>query len=259
MKKYTLVTGASRGIGRELALNFASNGNNLILVARSEDDLKDLAELIENNHQVETKIMTADLSKMGAAKNLLEQIEKKGLTIENLVNNAGFGLFGKFVNIPVEKQIAMTNLNCTALMELMHGLLPKMLENKSGRILNVASTASFEPGPLMATYYASKAYVLFLSEAIAEEISDSGVSITALCPGPTRSSFQKEAHLEDSAMIKNKKLPTAKEVADFGYKACMKGKRVAIHGIKNWFLVQSVRFLPRKMVTKLVKKMTKAI
>ena len=251
--KTALITGASSGIGLELARLFAQNKTNVVLVARSEGKLRELAQELNKQYGVQVRIITKDLSQYGAAQAVYDQLKTQQIAVDYLVNNAGFGDFGFFHESDWAKQEMMINLNITALTHLTRLLVTDMVQRKSGKILNVASTASFQPGPLMAVYYATKAYVLFFSEAIANELADKGVTVTALCPGPTESGFQNAAAMEQSRLVKGKKLPTSAEVALYGYKAMMRGEEVAIHGLMNWLTAQSVRFTPRKMVTTLVR------
>lgn len=253
MKNITIITGASSGIGMELAKIFAKNNHHLLLVARSEDKLKSLAEELRSKHKVEVKLLALDLSNYSAAKEIFNYCEKENLNVTHLVNNAGFGDFGFFVNSSWPKQEQMINLNITTLTYLTHLFLPAMVKNKSGKILNVASTAAFQPGPTMSVYYATKAYVLHFSEAIANEMEDTGVSVTALCPGATESGFQTLAAMEESKLVKNKKLPSSEEVANYGYQAMLKGKKVAIHGTMNYIMANSIRFTPRNLVLKIVR------
>jgi len=248
-----LITGASGGLGLELAGLFAKGGHNLILVARSGDKLKALAKELSSRHGVLVEVLSSDLSKIGAGQALVDDLDLRGLTVDVLVNNAGFADFGKFVEAPLEKELNMVDLNIRTLTELTGLLLPGMVARGRGRVLNIASTAAFQPGPLMAVYYASKAYVLFFSEAIANELEGTGVTVTAFCPGAFESGFQARAEMEDSKLIKGKKLPSSSEMAQIGYAALMKGQAVSIGGRGNYLQAQSVRFLPRAVVTRLVR------
>jgi short-subunit dehydrogenase len=247
--KTALITGASSGIGYELAKLFAEDKHNLVLVARREKQLNELAGDLQKGHGIKTKIIAKDLSKPNSAQEICDILDRERIAIDFLVNNAGFGDFCLFHQTDWNKMEQMINLNVLTLTHLTRLLVNPMISRKSGRILNLASTASFQPGPTMAVYCATKAYVLSFSEAIANELKGTGVTVTALCPGATESGFQKGAVLEKSKFVKGKKLASAESVAGFGYKALMKGKPVAIHGIQNWILANSVRFTPRKMVT----------
>jgi hypothetical protein len=177
------------------------------------------------------------------------------LQIDYLINNAGFGDFGFFAQSNWDKQLQMINLNITTLTHLTHLFLPAMIKNKYGRVMNVASTAAFQPGPTMSVYYATKAFVLHFSEAIANELEGSGVTVTALCPGATESGFQSAAAMEESKLVKGKKLPSSAEVAQYGFNAMMNGKKVAIHGMMNYLMANSIRFTPRALVLKVVRMM----
>lgn len=255
MNKTALITGASGGIGMELAKEFANSKINLILVARSEGKLQELATQLRANTGIEVQILAKDLSHYSAAKEIAEWCTQKNITVDYLVNNAGFGDFGFFHESDWAKQEQMINLNITTLTYLTRLFLPGMIQRKFGKILNVASTAAFQPGPTMSVYYATKAYVLHFSEAISNELEGTGVTVTALCPGATESDFQNKAAMQESKLVKGKKLPTAAEVAAYGYKSMMKGKVVAIHGLMNYFLANSIRFTPRALVLKIVRTM----
>ncbi len=251
MEKYALITGASQGIGYEFAVVLAQMGYNLILVARNEEKLAKIQTELTQKNNIKVLYSAQDLSQASACEAVFTTFQDKN--IEILINNAGFGDFGDFVESNWIKQNEMMQLNMVSLTHLTHLFLPKMVAQKNGKIMNIASTASFQPGPLMAVYYATKSYVLSFSEAIGKELENTGVTVTALCPGPTTSGFQAAASLEESKLVKGKKLPTAQEVAVFGIKAMMKGKSVAVHGFQNNFLAGLVKFLPRKMVLSMVK------
>lgn len=253
---WAVVTGASGGIGYEMARSLAASGHSLVLVARNAEKLEALAETANREHGTQTLVVACDLGAHGAADALAERLRAAGIVPDILINNAGFGVFGLHAETPLEREQAMIDLNIVALTRLTKLLLPGMLAAKRGRIVNVASTAAFQPGPYMAVYYASKAYVLSYSEALAEEVSGSGVTVTALCPGPTASGFQDAAAMHDSALVKGKRLPSSKDVAEYGLRAMRRGQRVAIHGVVNWCLAQSVRFSPRRAVTWLVAKLS---
>ena len=249
-----LITGASDGIGLELAQIHAAKGGNLVVVARSMDKLTHLKEELETAYGVHVHVIGKDLRAENAALEVYNEVKAAGITVDYLINNAGFGDFGFFVNGDWEKQNRMIQLNITALTQFTKLFLPDMLARKSGKILNVASTASFQPGPLMSVYYATKAYVLHFSEAINNEVAGSGVTITALCPGATASGFQKAAEMEESKLVNGKKLPTAASVAVFGYNAMLNGKAVAIPGLLNNLMAFGVRFIPRSVAVKIARK-----
>jgi uncharacterized protein len=202
------------------------------------------------------RIMSRDLSDIASVHDVYDTLSRERITVDVLVNNAGVGEFGFFAETDWNKEAEMIHLNITALTLLTKLFVKGMIVRKSGRILNVASTASFQPGPLMSVYYATKAYVLYFSEGIANELEGTGITVTALCPGPTASGFQAAAALEESKLVKGKNLPTSAEVAEYGYKALMDGKVVAIHGAMNWIMAQSVRFTPRAMVRSLVRSLS---
>lgn len=249
-----LITGASDGIGLELAKIHAASGGNLVLVARSVDKLEHLKQLLESSYKINVMVIGKDLSVPDAALEVYEAVKDAGIRIDYLINNAGFGDFGFFLDGDWGKQNRMIQLNITALTQFTKLFLPEMVARASGKILNVASTASFQPGPLMSVYYATKAYVLHFSEAINNEVAGNGVTITALCPGATISGFQKAAEMEESKLFNGKKLPTAADVATYGYRAMLDGKAVAIPGIMNNLMAFGVRFIPRSLAVKIARK-----
>ncbi len=249
MKKTALITGASSGIGLELARIHASKGDDLVLVARNQTKLETIKLELKKKYKVTILNIVKDLSDPNAAQTVFDETQEKGIQIDFLVNNAGFGDYGMFYETHWEKENTMIALNITALTQFTKLYLKEMVKRDDGKIMNVASTAAFQPGPTMAVYYATKAYVLHFSEAIANELKDKKITITALCPGATESGFQSVAQMEESKLVKGKKLPSSRAVALYGYKAMMKGKTVAIHGIMNRMLANSVRFMPRKIVT----------
>lgn len=248
MGKTALITGASSGLGLEFAHIHASKGDNLVLVARSQDKLEALKLALENEFKISVTVMVKDLSDQYAPKTIYDELQQKQITIDYLINNAGFGDYGFFAECDWEKQLEMINLNVTALTYLTRLFLPQMIKNKFGKILNVASTAAFQPGPTMSVYFATKAFVLSFSEAIANELKDTGVTVTALCPGATETGFKAAAALGGSNLFKGNGIAGSKDVAEFGYKAMMAGKTVVVHGIVNSLMAQSVRFAPRNIV-----------
>jgi short-subunit dehydrogenase len=250
----TLITGASSGIGLEFAKVFAREGHNLVLIARSEETLTALKSKLEEEYGIEVKIIVQDLKYYNAPTLIYDETKRSRINVNILINNAGFGTHGKFIDTNLETELEMIQVNITALTHLTKLFLQDMIANNNGRILNVASTAAFQPGPLMSVYYATKAYVLSFSEALAEELKETKIRVTTLCPGPTETNFSKNANIQDTKLFGNK-IPTGKEVAEYGYTALVNEKRVAIHGFKNKMLVQSSKFIPRKTVTKIVKKM----
>ena len=242
-----MITGASSGLGFELSKIFAREGYDLVLVARSEDKLNSLKEEIESVYNKKAYVFPADLSKSNAPDDILAYTNENNLSIDILVNNAGFGDFGEFSKLDVNKQTNMINVNVTALTRLCRLFIPQMTERKSGKILNVASIAAFQAGPLMAVYYATKAFVISLSDALSFELKNSGVTVTALCPGPTKTGFEDGAQLEKSGLFKNLKVATARDVSEYAYKALMKNKTIAVHGLLNKLVVIGAKFAPRKL------------
>jgi uncharacterized protein len=248
-----LVTGASNGIGLELARIHASKGGNLVLVARNLEKLNDIKAELEKKFNIKVYTIGKDLSKLDAALEVYNETNQQKIQVDYLINNAGFGDFGMFVETDWQKELQMINLNITTLTQFTKLYVQDMVRRGNGKIMNVASTAAFQSGPTMAVYYATKAYVLSFSEAVDNEVSDKGVTVTTLCPGATESGFQAAAAMEESALVKGKKLPSAKEVAEYGYTSMMNGKTVAIHGMMNYIMANSVRFTPRAMVVKLTR------
>lgn len=253
-----LITGASSGIGSDLAELFARDGFNLILVARSTERLEKLARELASKYSVHARIVTQDLSEPGAAENLIRKLApqsgKDDLGIDVLINNAGFGMQGNFWKIPVETHRQMMQLNMITLTELTQLILPEMIRRGQGRILNVASTAAFQPGPFLAVYYATKAFVLSFSEALANELTGTGVTVTTLCPGPTQTEFLQTAGIQDLPMLKTPVVMTSRKVAERGYRALMKGKRVEIPGLLNKATAFSTRLAPRGVTAQIVRK-----
>lgn len=247
-RKTALITGASFGIGSELARIFARENYNLVLVARTADKLRLLASELEKAHGTRSLVLATDLTEPGAPAYILDQTTRAGITVDVLVNNAGFGQYGLFAGNDVEECLKQIQLNVTTLTHLTRLYLPLMLEQNRGRILNVASTAAFQPGPLMAVYFATKAYVLHLSEALSNELEGTGVTVTCLCPGATATEFHKRAHATDMRLLRMGSMD-ARTVAEDGYRALLAGKPLVISGFKNWLVAQSVRFSPRRLVT----------
>jgi short-subunit dehydrogenase len=255
MKNTALITGASNGIGLELAKVHASKGGDLVLVARNKSKLDELKTELEKQFNISIYTVGKDLSLPNAAQEIYDETKKQNIQVDYLINNAGFGDFGMFAETDWDKELQMINLNITTLTLFTKLYLQDMVKRRNGRIMNVASTAAFQPGPTMAVYCATKAYVLSLTEAISNEVSDKGVSITALCPGATETGFQAAGAMDESKLFKGKKLPTAKEVAVYGYNSMIKGKTVAIHGSMNYIMSNSIRFIPRALVLKVSRKM----
>jgi uncharacterized protein len=247
-RSYVLITGASGGIGYELAKLFARDRHNLVLVARTADKLAQVAEELQT-YGVTVRTITLDLTTPPAPRFLFDQLQRENVAIDILINNAGFGAYGEFAQMPEETIFGQIALNITALTELTRIFLPPMIERRQGRVMNVASTAAFQPGPLLAVYYATKAYVLSFSEALANELRHSGVSVTCFCPGATHTDFARRAGVENSRLFKKVGGMSSQKVALDGYRAVMEGRTLAISGAHNWLVAQSTRFAPRKMIT----------
>ncbi len=248
--KTALVTGASSGIGRELARAAAADGFDVVLVARNRGALEALAAELRAAHGVEARVLVADLAGPRAAAEIFAATEGAGVRVDALVNDAGVGWWGRFHELDPEGEMRTVRVNVAALTHLCALFLPAMVRRGSGRVLNVASTAGFQPGPMMATYYASKAYVLSLSEALAAELAGTGVTVTVLCPGPTRSDFQRRAGMEGIRLASG--LPVMQScatVARAGWRGMRRGRRVVVPGLLNKLLVQSVRLGSRRLVT----------
>ena len=243
-----LITGASGGIGYELAKLFARDHYDLVLVARSADKLGQVASELQVQG-VSVKTIVLDLALPLAPKFLYDQLQRENVAIDIVINNAGFGAFGEFAQMSNEEIFGQIQLNISALTELTRLFLPPMLARRSGRVMNVASTAGFQAGPLMAVYYATKAYVISFSEAIANEGRNSGVTVTCFCPGATHTGFAKRAGNDKSRLFKQLGAMNVDKVALDGYRAVMEGRGLAISGAHNWIVVQSTRFAPRKLVT----------
>ncbi len=254
-KNYALITGASSGLGIEFAKLLAKRKYPLILVARSVAPMEALASQLKKEEGIEVQVIACDLSRSENVKSLHQSISAKNWKVEILINNAGFGDFGTFHSANGDKLSQMMELNMISVTLLCRYFLPEMVARKAGRILNLASTAAFQPGPGMAVYYASKAYVLSLSEALSSELKGTGVTVTALCPGPTATGFAKAASLEKSNLFERVKPMGASEVAQKGIQAMFAGKAIEVTGLMNKIMVQSVRFTPRAVMREIVKSM----
>ena len=257
MVEYALITGASSGIGLELARIAASKNMNLILLARNSEKLMQLRSELEKLYPIKVLAVGCDLTKSDTVEKIASLLNGRGIVPDVLINNAGFGMYGAFDKIGAETEANMIQLNVTALTELTKIIYRQMRSRGKGKILNVSSVAGFMPGPYMAAYHATKAYVLSFSEALAVEAKGSGVTVTALCPGPTASNFENRASAGAGIKMfqKSGKLPTAKKVAEYGWKNMMKGKTIAVHGRNFRRLILLIRFLPRKMVANATGKM----
>lgn len=255
MKKTALITGASSGIGREFSILHAERGGDLIVVARSENKLKELKKELEEKYEVNVFIIQKDLTETDAAKEIYEEVKNAGLSVNYLINNAGFGGLGKFYERELERDLQMINLNISALTALTHYFLKDFVKNNEGRILNVSSTASFTPGPLQAVYFATKAYVTFFSNAIAEELSDTQVTVTNLMPGATETQFGKVSGMDKTKIFK--KTASARSVAEDGYNGMLAGKLDVISGLtfSQKLMAAMLPFTPKKMLLKQMKQM----
>lgn len=252
--KTALITGASSGIGLELAHLFARDGYRLVLVARNRSILRQLGDDLQSRYSITVRIEPKDLAHPATPAELYQELQESGIVLDVLVNNAGFGGAGAFVSTEWDHEAEMMQVNMVALTHLTKLFLPQ-IRAREGMIMNVASTAAFQPGPFMAVYYASKAYVLSFTEALAEELRGTGVKVSCLCPGPVKTNFQKRAYLEGTAMINSPLMVDVQEVARIGYEGLKQGKRIVIPGWKNRMGVELLRISPREMVTKVVRKL----
>jgi len=249
-----LVTGASSGIGLELARCFAADGCRLVLVARKGIALESLATELRKAHKIQAQIITADLAQPETPNRLLAHLQAAGLRVDVLVNNAAFGAQGKFAELPLDRQLDMLQVNLTAVVHLTRLLLPGMIERRRGGLLNVASTAAFQPGPGMAVYYATKAFLLSFTEALAEELVGTGLTVTALCPGPTRTNFGVAAGGQFKPLA-GKLGMSAESVARLGHRGFRRGKVVVVTGLRNQLPAFAVRLAPRSLVRKITKRL----
>lgn len=248
--KTALITGASGGLGKLFAEIHAAHGGNLVLVARSEGKLAELQQELQEKHKAHVTVLPRDLSTPTAGEELAEEIQGQGIQIDYLINNAGFGGHGEFIEREWQEDRSMILLNVLALTALTRAFAPAMVGHGSGRIMNVASAAAFVPGPLQAVYYATKAYVLSFSEALANELAGTGVTVTALCPGATKTGFADRADAGGTQAFSS--AASADDVAHYGYDCMLDGKTVAVHGWQNKLLLHGlIRFLPRWLVTKI--------
>jgi hypothetical protein len=254
MEKTALITGASSGIGYELSKLFAADGYNLVLVARSGQKLSEIASDLTQTYGVRTTVLAKDLSDPASPDEIFATLQAQFIGVDVLVNNAGFGTYGPFAKIDWAEELRMVQVNVISLTHLTKLFLPGMIERRSGRILNVGSTGSFAPGPLMAAYCATKAYVLSLSEAISEEVRGTGVSVTALCPGVTRTGFQARANVEHTQLTSSSMM-SAQQVAETGYTALMRGQAVVVPGFVNQLLAFSVRITPRWLTRRIARRL----
>ncbi len=249
-----VITGASTGIGRDLAHLCARDGYDVILIARSQPQLEVVASEIRERTRRNVVVVPKDLSDPAAPGEVFEEISRSGATVEVLINNAGFGLLGRFWELDARQQVDMVQLNITALTELTRLFLPGFIDRRRGRILNVASTAAFQPGPLMSVYYASKSYVVSFSEAIHNEAREYGVTVTCLCPGPTRTEFQKRAGASEVELFNGKHVMDSATVAQIGFSAMKVGKPLVIAGRLNALMAFLTRFAPMQLTASMARR-----
>ncbi len=252
-QKTALITGACSGIGYEFTCLFANDNYNLVLVDINEKKLIEISEEFTQKYGISVKTIAKDLSLSTSPEEIYLELQQALIKIDVLVNNAGFGICGLFHETCLKSELEMLQVNVVCLTQLTKLFLKDMVAQGRGKILNVSSTAGFQPGPLMAVYFASKSYILSFSEAIANELEGTGVSVTVLCPGPTKSAFHKRTGTENSQRMKDMKMMDAITVAKIGFSGLMAGKTVVIPGVKNRILAEAVRFLPRKQVTRMSK------
>jgi uncharacterized protein len=245
-----LITGASSGIGLDLAKLFAQGGHDLVLVARNEESLRAVAAECEKS-DVKAHVLARDLSNPNAAQEIFDELSGRGIAVEVLVNNAGFGTHGIFVRTRLEDEVGMIQVNIIALIQLTRLFLPQMVLRKSGKIMNVASMAGFVPGPYMSVYYATKAFVLSHSIALAQEVKKSGVIVSVLCPGPTKTDFQRRAKIAESKLFKKPKSMTSMDVAKVGYEGLMNGKLIVVPGFSNKVIRIASKIVPRRMLARI--------
>lgn len=255
MREWALVTGASSGIGMELARILAREGWSLVITARRIERLQELASHLREHYGVDVEPVQSDLSEPDGAAELYREVREREILPTILINNAGIGDLGSFAEMDLQRLVSMININCLSLAHLTRLFLPEIIAYGGGRILNLSSSAAFQPGPYMAAYYASKAFVQSLSEALSEELAGRGVTVTALCPGPTRSEFQIGARMDTEKYFAKPGIPTAQEVAEYGYRAMIRGRRVAIHGFRFKLLLFITRFLPRRTVVSAIRRL----
>ncbi len=248
-----LITGASGGIGLELARLCAKGGHDLILVARNQPKLEEVAKYLSGMYQIRAEVIAADLTDSEAPQAIMQEIASRGMGVDVLINNAGFGDWGLFGRADLDRQLDMIQVNITALTVLTRLALPGMVSRHRGRILNVASSAGFVPGPLMAVYYATKAFVVSFSEAISNELRGTGITVTALCPGPTRTGFMERAGMRGSNLFSSPNVMAVEPVALAGYRGMMRGQVLVVPGLANKLLVFSVRLGPRWMVRRIAR------
>lgn len=247
MEKWAIITGASSGIGKALAIEFAKNGFNLFLTARNLEALKTVAQECEKKFSIKTEIFSADLADLKSTDELVEKITQQRFDV--LVNNAGFGVKGDFIETSIEDELKMINVQLSAMLKLTKAVLPKMIEANSGKILNIASVYSFAPVPKQAVYSASKAFILNFSSALQNEVKDQNIQISTVCPGITQTEFRTRAGIADK---KNSGM-TAEKVAEISFSEMMKGKNIIIPGFQNKLFIFIAKYLPSKLLTSVVR------
>lgn len=252
-EKTVLITGASSGIGLELAKIFAKNGYSLVLCSRSRQKLTSLGKKLEKNHNINTTSIKIDLSKKGSAKELYDKVKERNIQVNILVNDAGVGLWGEFIDTDSKKEQAMIHLNITSLTELNKFFLRDMTKRNEGKILNVGSLAGFFPGPLESVYYATKAYVISFSESLSHELKDTNITLSCLCPGPTKTGIEKASGADKSKLYKGN-IMQPEEVAQIAYNGLMKGKRIIVPGINNKLSYFSSLIIPPKITAYFVER-----
>lgn len=246
--KTALITGASSGIGKELAIIHAAKGGDLVVVARRKEHLENLKTSLEKEHNINVTVVVQDLAEPDAARTVFDKVNDKGIQVDYLINNAGFGCNDLFKDADIARTRRMMQLNMTALTDFCDLYVKQWVDKgKEGKILNVASTAAFQAVPYFTVYAATKAYVLSLSEGLALELKNDGITVTALCPGPTRTEFSGNANM-DQNLAQHKLLPSGKDVAEYGYRKMLRGQTVAVHGVLNRAGANSGKLLPRKAV-----------
>jgi uncharacterized protein len=254
-RQTALITGASSGIGLELARVLAEAGYNVVLVARGKERLVPLASELGTTHGVAAWVVPADLARPDAPAAVFAEVERLGVIVDVLINNAGFGTHGPFAATDLTAELEMLQVNVVAVTHLTKLFLPGMLARGRGKIVNVASTAAFQPGPFMAVYYATKAYVLSFTEALASELEGTGITATAICPGPTLSGFQARADIADTRLLKTPWVMDSATVARIAYRGLMAGKRIVIPGLMNRALATAVRFVPRGLTLQVTRRL----
>lgn len=252
MRKTVLITGVSGGIGKELADRFAKDGHNIVLVARSEGKILELAQEYQNKYGIQATVIAKDVAATGVPMEIFNELKEKEIVVDYLVNNAGFGLFGTFMETDMEQEINMIDVNIKALTVMTKLFLPGMIKRGHGGVLNVASLVGFFPGPMMSVYYATKAYVLSFTEALENEISGTGVTVTALCPGLTSTGFVDRSGMGASKMVKGV-IMEASQVAEEGYRGFLRGQTLIMPGARNRLIAFMPRLLPRKLMTRIIR------